>query len=56
MSTFGARASFRRLASVMKVARWSDLPSRLYSGVVLGFVGFLAIFFGGIFLQLAESL
>ena len=37
----------------MKVARWSDLPSRLYSGVVLGFFGFLAIFFGGIFLQFA---
>ena len=39
----------------MTVARWSDLPSRLYSGVILGFVGFLAIFFGGMFLQLAVA-
>ncbi len=37
----------------MTVARWSDLQSRLYSGVVLGFIGFLAIFFGGLFLMLA---
>ena len=34
----------------MKVARWSDLPSRLYSASVLGLVGFLTIFFGGLFL------
>ena len=39
----------------MNTARWNDLPSRLYSGVILGFVGFLAIFFGGIFLQLAVA-
>ena len=39
----------------MKAARWSDLPSRLYSGVILGFVGFLAIYFGGMFLQLAVA-
>jgi CDP-diglyceride synthetase len=39
----------------MKVGQWSDLPSRLYSGLILGFVGFLAIFFGGMFLQLAVA-
>ena len=39
----------------MKVARWSDLPSRLYSGMVLGLVGFLAMFFGGMFLLFAVA-
>ena len=39
----------------MKVARWSDLPSRLYSGMVLGLVGFTAIFFGGMFLLFAVA-
>ena len=34
----------------MTVARWSDLPSRLYSASVLGLAGFLAMFFGGLFL------
>ena len=34
----------------MTVARWSDLPSRLYSAGVLGLAGFLAMFFGGLFL------
>ena len=39
----------------MKIARWSDLPSRLYSGMVLGLVGFIAIFFGGMFLLFAVA-
>ena len=34
----------------MTVARWSDLPSRLCSAGVLGLAGFLAMFFGGLFL------
>ena len=34
----------------MTVARWSDLPSRLYSASVLALAGFLAMFFGGLFL------
>ena len=34
----------------MTVARWSDLPSRLYSASILGLAGFLAMFFGGLFL------
>ena len=39
----------------MKVARWSDLPSRLFSGIILGIVGFLAIFFGGLALLLSVA-
>jgi len=39
----------------MSVARWSDLPSRIYSAIVLSFVGFLAMFFGGMFLLLAVA-
>ena len=39
----------------MKVARWSDLPSRLCSGMVLGLVGFLALLFGGMFLLFAVA-
>jgi len=39
----------------MKVALWSDLPSRLCSGLVLGLVGFSTIFFGGMFLLFAVA-
>ncbi len=39
----------------MKVALWSDLPSRLCSGLVLGLVGFFTIFFGGMFLLFAVA-
>ena len=39
----------------MTVARWSDLPSRLYSAVILSLVGFLAMFFGGVILLFAVA-
>ena len=39
----------------MTTARWSDLPSRLYSALVLIVVGFWAVFYGGLFLLLAVS-
>ena len=40
----------------MTLARWSDLPSRLYSALVLIVVGFWAVFYGGLFLLLAVSI
>ena len=39
----------------MTLDRWSDLPSRLYSALVLIVVGFWAVFYGGLFLLLAVS-
>ncbi len=39
----------------MTLARWSDLPSRLYSALVLIVVGFGAVFYGGLFLLLVVS-
>jgi phosphatidate cytidylyltransferase len=40
----------------MTLARWSDLPSRLYSAFILIVVGFWAVFYGGLFLLLSVSI
>ena len=48
--------SFWRIASIMTTARWSDLPSRLYSALALIIVGFWAVFYGGLFLLFAVSI
>jgi len=40
----------------MTTARWSDLPSRLYSALALIIVGFWAVFYGGLFLLFAVSI
>ena len=40
----------------MTTARWSDLPSRLYSALALIVVGFWAVFYGGLFLLFAVSI
>ncbi len=39
----------------MTVARWSDLPPRMYSAMILGAIGFIAIYFGGTFLLIAVT-
>jgi phosphatidate cytidylyltransferase len=48
--------SFWRDASIMTLPRWSDLPSRFYSALVLIVVGFWALFYGGLLLLLAVSI
>ena len=39
----------------MTSTQWTDLPSRLYSALVLGFAGFFAIYSGGLFLLVAAA-
>ena len=48
--------SFWRVSSITTLARWSDLPSRLYSALVLILVGFFTVFYGGLLLLLAVSI